>query len=117
MVSLIIGHNYNSYKKNLWLRNGKLRVIGGRKAVHPEISGQAGYRITQKFIPDKFVWDFFYSFSKVPGINKKVPGINWKKRWKKENFIKVDNAKIAKSISAKYFILCDGAGNLWATNF
>lgn len=35
---------YFIQKNRVLNRKGKLQVIEGRKAVHPEISGQAGYR-------------------------------------------------------------------------
>lgn len=115
MLSLFIGYK-NPKKSGLSLRKGKLRVIEGRKAVRPMRIGRLPEDLSFS-IPGKFAWDFFYNFFKVPGINKKVPGINRKKNWNNENFPKVNNAEIAESISAKYFILCDGAGNLWAANF
>lgn len=65
---------------NKWLRKGKLREIGGRKAVRPNTGDrQVAESQTFCFNPRQgFAWDFFYVYPKVPGINQKVPGVKQK---------------------------------------
>ncbi len=62
--------------KNICYRKGKLREIGGRKAVRP---GVWDWQVSEKQCylnpKQKFAWDFFYFFPKVPGIIRLVPGI------------------------------------------
>lgn len=69
---------FNCNKK--WLRKGKLREIGGRKAVRPSTGDrQVTESQTFCFNPRQgFAWDFFYVYPKVPGINKKVSGVKQK---------------------------------------
>jgi hypothetical protein len=73
MLSLIIGCK-NLRDLGVNQRKGKLRVIGGRKAVRPNWIGRlpkdGGFLIS-----GAFAWDFFYKFFKVPGMNMEVPGI------------------------------------------
>lgn len=57
-------------------RKGKLRVIEGRKAVHPKILGRQAAEAPRKYLsqeslPGIFFWDLI----KVPGMNQKVPGM------------------------------------------
>jgi hypothetical protein len=68
--------------------NGKPREIWGRKAVRPEVSGLAGYRIINKEISQVRLPGIFFVFSESARhqdkIDKKVPGIHIKKIINKE---------------------------------
>ena len=95
---------------NKWLRKGKLREIGGHKAVRPKCwDRQVAESQRFSFNPRQgFAWDFFYVYPKVPGINKKVPGIKQKpagtERAVRDNGVKY--AQAAKDIFRKSIILC-----------
>lgn len=96
---------------NKWLRKGKLREIGGRKAVRPKFwDRQVAESRTFCINPrQRFAWDFFYVLPQVPGINKKVSGIKQKVEMddgavNRENGVKY--AEATKDIFRKSAILC-----------
>jgi len=100
---------------NKWLRKGKLREIGGRKAVRPSAGDrQVAESQTFCFNPRQgFAWDFFYVYPKVPGINKEVSGIKQKSArgdGAVRGYAEVKYAEAAKDIFRKSIILCDLQG-------
>jgi len=108
MVSLIIGCK-NLKESGVNQRKGKLRVIGGRKAVRPNWIGRLP-KDGGIIIPGACAWDFFYRYPQVPGMESKVPGIG-RKKGDETLKMRSGNAKVAESTISECPVLRDGNGH------